>query len=134
MQITIVISSLLLAVAVHAYPQSPESVAAILYHEQELNPDGSSKVRYETENKIKHEQVGYYAPSQNGQGIASNVQGQTSYVAPDGQLIQTGYIANENGYQPYGPHLPTPHPIPEEIQKSLQLLASLPSTPEPQYP
>lgn len=86
---------------------------------------------FQTENGIKQEQVSYLKPGPEGPVVA--FQGAVAYVAPDGQTIQTGYIADENGYQPYGSHLPTPPPIPAEIQESLRLLATLPSTPEPIY-
>lgn len=88
--------------------------------------------RFETENGIKQEEVGYLKAGPAGTPI-SVVQGASSYVAPDGTVINTGYISDENGYRPVGNHLPTPPPIPVEIQESLKLLASLPSTPEPQY-
>lgn len=43
-QVTLVLSSLLLAaVAVTAFPQSPESRAAILVQEKEVNYDGTFK-------------------------------------------------------------------------------------------
>lgn len=76
--------------------------------------------------------MGYQKAGPDGAPV-SVVQGAVSYVSSDGQTVNTGYIADENGYQPYGPHLPTPPAIPVEIQESLRLLATLPSTPEPQY-
>ncbi|XP_025419479.1 endocuticle structural glycoprotein SgAbd-4-like [Sipha flava] len=131
MQVTLVLSSLMLAAAVSAYPQSPESRAVILNQEKEVNFDGTFKNKFETDNRIKVEEVGYLKPGTDGP--VSVVQGGNSYVAPDGRVISTGYISDENGYRPVGDHLPTPPPIPFEIQESLRLLASLPSTPEPKY-
>lgn len=44
------------------------------------------------------------------------------YYAPEGELIQLKYIADEKGFQPEGEHLPTPPPIPEAIQKALEII------------
>lgn len=62
---------------------------------------------------------------------AQVAQGQFSYVDPEGNEISLTYIADENGFQPQGSHLPTPPPIPPAIQKALDYLATLPSTEEP---
>lgn len=35
------------------------------------------------------------------------------------------------GFQPQGDHLPTPPPIPPEIQRALEYLSTLPSTEDP---
>lgn len=90
-----------------------------------------NRCRFETENGIKQNEVGYAKAG--AEGPVSVVQGENSYVAPDGSVISIGYTADEFGYHPTGAHLPTSPPIPAEIQESLKLLASLPSTPEPQY-
>lgn len=88
--------------------------------------------RFETDNGIRQDEIGYLKADNEGKPV-SVIQGNSFYVAPDGTEVQTGYTADEFGYRPVGSHLPTPPPIPVEIQESLRLLATLPSTPEPQY-
>ncbi|XP_023944532.2 hornerin [Bicyclus anynana] len=68
---------------------------------------------YETSNGISAEES----------GVATNgvkAQGGFSYTGDDGQAYSLTYTADENGFQPQGEHLPTPHPIPEEILKSIE--------------
>ncbi|XP_075980920.1 uncharacterized protein LOC142979713 [Anticarsia gemmatalis] len=43
-----------------------------------------------------------------------------SYKGDDGKVYSVSYTADEGGYRPHGSHLPTPHPIPDEILKSLE--------------
>lgn len=52
------------------------------------------------------------------------------YTSPEGIPIETSYVADENGYQPQGAHLPTPPPIPEAILRSLEYNAAHPQQPE----
>lgn len=83
----------------------------------ELNPDGSYNYQFETTNGIAAQESGvgaYYAT------------GSSSYYAPDGQLIQLSYTADENGFQPQGAHLPTPPPVPAAILKALEYIRTHP--------
>ncbi|XP_061725399.1 endocuticle structural glycoprotein ABD-4-like [Cydia pomonella] len=86
------------------------------------NEDGSYKFAYQTQGGIYHEQRG----SLQGQEPALVVEGQYQYTAPDGQVINVIYRADENGFQATGDHLPTPPPIPPAIQRALDYLKSLP--------
>ncbi|KAH9631897.1 hypothetical protein HF086_014369 [Spodoptera exigua] len=89
-----------------------ERNAAIL--RQDNSNDGETYAyAYETENGISAEE----------NGVATNgvqAQGGYSYTGDDGKVYSVRYTADENGFQPQGDHLPTPHPIPEEILKALE--------------
>lgn len=86
---------------------------------------------YETANSITAEEQGFLKNAGQEDQEAQVAQGQYKYSAPDGQVVQVVYIADENGFQPQGDHIPTPPSIPEPIQRALDYLAKLPSTPEP---
>jgi hypothetical protein len=57
---------------------------------------------------------------------AMEAKGSFSYKSPEGDEISVQYIADENGFQPTGDHLPVPPPVPELIQKALKYLADNP--------
>ncbi|XP_065163187.1 endocuticle structural glycoprotein SgAbd-8-like [Atheta coriaria] len=116
-----------------AAPQGPTTEPVpILRQEQEVNFDGSYKWNYETGNSITAEEQGFLKNAGQPEQEAQVAQGQYKYTSPEGQVIELSYIADENGFQPVGAHLPTPPPIPAAIQKALDYLASLPSTESPQ--
>lgn len=52
---------------------------------------------------------------------ATEISGQVQWVSPEGQLIQLSYVANENGFQPVGDHLPKLPPLHPAIQRALEL-------------
>lgn len=79
---------------------------------------------YETGNGIKAEEMGYLKNAGVEGAEAQTAEGSFSYTSPEGQEISLTYIADENGFQPQGDHLPTPPPIPIEIQEALDKLAA----------
>ena len=97
-------------------PERPQASAdrnaEILKYDSE-NDGESYNYSYETSNGISAEES----------GVATNgvrAQGGYAYTGDDGYQYSVTYTADENGYQPQGEHLPTPHPIPEEILKSIE--------------
>ncbi|XP_026328434.1 endocuticle structural glycoprotein SgAbd-8-like [Hyposmocoma kahamanoa] len=116
----------LIAVAFAAPQQGSE--IPILKQESEVNPDSYSW-SYETGNGIAAEERGALK-NVGAEEPALDVQGQFKYTADDGSNIVLTYIANENGFQPQGAHLPTPPPIPAAIQRALDYLATAPPQPE----
>uniref|UniRef100_A0A182PFJ0 Uncharacterized protein n=1 Tax=Anopheles epiroticus TaxID=199890 RepID=A0A182PFJ0_9DIPT len=121
---------LLLACAVLslAAPQRPDAEAEILQQDNNIDPDGQYQYSYETANGIRGQETGTLkranSPDTSDVIVAA---GSVTYTAPDGTVVELSYTADdENGFQPSGSHLPTPPPIPPQIQKALEYLASLP--------
>ncbi|ALC41597.1 Cpr49Ag [Drosophila busckii] len=118
-------SALLLAYAV-ARPQdaraanAPTTTAASIIKQDNVNnADGSFNSSYETSNGIRVENVGYLkkiivpkTETSDGQVIDEHEElvlvqtGSYSYSDPDGNIITLRYVADENGFQPQGDHLP----------------------------
>ncbi|EDV36219.1 uncharacterized protein Dana_GF12852 [Drosophila ananassae] len=130
MQFTaLAIAVVLLISVVQARPQGDQ--IPIIRQEQEVNFDGSYKYSYETGNGINAEEEGYLKnPGTDNAGQVA--QGSFMYTSPEGIPIRITYLADENGFQPQGDHLPTPPPIPPAIQKALAYLATAPPPPQEQ--
>lgn len=73
----------------------------------------SYNFEYETSNQISANERGEL--KQIGEEKAIAAQGGFKYVSPDGTPIEITYVADENGFQPQGAHIPTPPPVPEHI-------------------
>lgn len=103
---------------------APQDYAAITTkQDSDITPEGAYRYQYETSNGIAAQEQG------NG-GHQAN--GGFSWYSPEGELIQISYVADENGYQPQGSHLPTPPPIPAAILKSLEYIRTHPQYDENQ--
>ncbi|KAJ3654478.1 hypothetical protein Zmor_013665 [Zophobas morio] len=118
---TITVTLLSICSLIGASPQNSHENVPIVRQESEVNPDGTHSYLYETGNGIYEDQQGYPKDPE-----TQAVQGQFQYHSPEGQVIRLVYTADENGFRPQGDHLPTPPPIPPEIQKALAYLATLP--------
>ena len=108
-----------------AAPQLPSEPIPILRQDSNINPDGSFQYSFETGNGINAAANGALR-NIGAEEPALQIQGEFSYPSEDGGSIQLSYVADENGYQPRGSALPTPPPIPADIQRALDFLATAP--------
>jgi len=90
--------------------------------ESENNGDGTFKWASELSDGTKIEQSGYVKDGPDPEKPIQVIEGSYSYVSPDGETINLKYKADELGFQPEGAHLPTPPPVPEAIQKAIDLI------------
>ncbi|KAJ8920786.1 hypothetical protein NQ315_004927 [Exocentrus adspersus] len=95
-----VLASVLLATVFSA----PQNEIKILSQDQDVGVDGNYRWSYETQNGISAQESG--SPKTLPDQEAEGVQGSYQYIAPDGTPIKLSYIADENGFQPQGAHLP----------------------------
>ncbi|XP_017759810.1 PREDICTED: larval cuticle protein LCP-17-like [Eufriesea mexicana] len=115
----------ILVVSVSTAPVDNTPVPIVAYTADGPNPDGSYVFNYETGNGIKVEEHGQLKQLNDTNSVVV-VQGSYSYSDADGVPVALSYVADENGFQPKGEHLPTPHPIPASILKALEYIAAHP--------
>ncbi|XP_023166369.2 larval cuticle protein 1-like [Drosophila hydei] len=109
-----------LAAASPVAPSSDDVHAEVLNRKEDVRADGFDAA-LETSNHISRTESG---------DVHGNIQGKFGWISPEGEHIDIAYIADENGYQPKSEWIPTPPPIPEAIQRSLDWLAAHPGAPE----
>uniref|UniRef100_A0AAG5DF40 Uncharacterized protein n=1 Tax=Anopheles atroparvus TaxID=41427 RepID=A0AAG5DF40_ANOAO len=94
---------LTLIVAVAVAVPVPDGKAETLKFDNVINPD-SYNYAYETSNGIQAQEAGELKNLGDTSGLT--VRGSYSYTADDGQVYTVTYIADENGFQPDGAHIP----------------------------
>lgn len=104
-------------------PRSTTTWIPILEYNKEQGQDGSYKHSYKTGNNIDASESGFLKDITEEHPGGTLVQhGEYSYTAPDGQIVNVQYTADETGFHATGDHIPTPAPVSAEIQKSLDLI------------
>ncbi|XP_018577183.1 endocuticle structural glycoprotein SgAbd-8-like [Anoplophora glabripennis] len=129
MKVVILVVLALISTSNSQQPQG-EPIPIIRYDNEGVNADGSYQWSFETGNGIVAQEQGQIKNA-GSDNEAAEVQGSVQYTDSDGTPISLNYIANEDGFQPQGDHLPTPPPIPPAIQKALEWIAAHPEPDQP---
>ena len=116
-----ILFAVFLAVAAAApAPQDEKPIILILKQSQNHDTEKQEySFSYETENGISVSESGVQKQIGDKPEEAGTVsKGQFSY--PEGSVTYTvSWVADENGFQATGDHLPTPPPMPEHVVKLL---------------
>ncbi|XP_058976705.1 larval cuticle protein 65Ag1-like [Musca domestica] len=96
----IIVFAALFALALAA----PAEDAVVLKSESEVGPE-SFQYAYATSDGVEAEAQGQLK-NVGSEDEAIVVKGSYSFVADDGQTYTVNYVADENGFQPQGAHLP----------------------------
>ncbi|EDV95669.1 larval cuticle protein 65Ag1 [Drosophila grimshawi] len=93
---------------VHGAPPAPAAAAEaqVLRFDSEVQPE-SYKFAVETSDGKTHQEEGQLK-NLGTEREAIAVRGFYTYVGDDGQTYTLNYVADENGFQPEGAHLPRP--------------------------
>ncbi|XP_035786044.1 endocuticle structural glycoprotein SgAbd-2-like [Anopheles albimanus] len=109
------------------YQHEPTGKPIPIVHSESIsNHDGSYKFGYESANGIAAQEQGFV---KNGGSKDHEVQvahGSFSYTDPHGHPVSVSYVADENGFQAKGSHIPTPPPVPKELIDAYAKAASQP--------
>lgn len=94
----------ILALAVAVCLAAPAEDATVLKYESDVGVD-NYKFAVETSDGKKHEESGTLENA-GAEDEAIAVKGSYKYVGDDGVTYEVTYIADKNGFQPSGVHLP----------------------------
>ncbi|RVE45046.1 hypothetical protein evm_010303 [Chilo suppressalis] len=101
----IVFACMFVAALAGPVSQGSDADAQVLrYDSDNIGVDGYKYV-VETSNGISAQEQGQLK-NVGSENEAIEVRGQFSYTGPDGVVYTVNYVADENGFQPQGAHLP----------------------------
>ncbi|XP_037074436.1 putative mediator of RNA polymerase II transcription subunit 12 [Pollicipes pollicipes] len=95
----------------------------ILSQRFEQDQNGNYEYGYEQDNGQRVEEVGRVQPGSQPETGSISQQGSYEFVGDDGNTYKVSYVADENGFQPQGAHLPQP---PAQIPEYEQLRRDYP--------
>ncbi|XP_039964872.1 larval cuticle protein 65Ag1-like [Bactrocera neohumeralis] len=90
-------------VSVMAAP-APQQEVQVLRYDSDVEPEGYKFLVETSDGKLHEEEGKLKDVGTDHEAIV--VRGSFSYVGDDGQTYTVNYIADENGFQPEGAHLP----------------------------
>lgn len=104
MKFCVAVLSVALIGCVLAAPQQAAKDAQVLRFDSDVQPEGY-KFAVETSDGKSHQEEGQLKDiGTDHEAIV--VRGSYSYIGDDGQTYTVNYLADENGFQPEGAHLP----------------------------
>ncbi|XP_060651613.1 uncharacterized protein LOC132788298 [Drosophila nasuta] len=99
------VCALLFASLINAAPVSSDGEATVVRNDfDNIGTDGY-KYGYETSNGISAQQEGQVVNA-GAENESISVRGQFQFTGNDGVVYSVSYVADENGFQPQGAHLP----------------------------
>ncbi|KAH8366117.1 hypothetical protein KR093_009205, partial [Drosophila rubida] len=96
------VCALLFVAVINAAPVDQDA-QILRYESDNIGVDGYKFV-VDTSDGTSKQETGELKELSDGPAVV--VRGQYTYTAPDGQQYTVSYIADENGFQPQGAHLP----------------------------
>ncbi|KAL5287371.1 hypothetical protein ACFFRR_008335 [Megaselia abdita] len=93
---------------------------SVVSRSESVREDGFDFALQQSDGQVQH-QSGVL--SGHGEGAALAQKGDFAWTSPEGESIAVSYIADENGYQPTGAHLPVAPAIPDHVVRLVKYLS-----------
>ncbi|XP_055629206.1 endocuticle structural glycoprotein SgAbd-2-like [Toxorhynchites rutilus septentrionalis] len=126
MKLLIVLAAFLVVTAAIEEYQAEHKHIPIVHSELYQKNDGSFKFAYESGNGIQVHEQGHVKNLGDKEHETNVAHGSFSYIDPHGVPVSLSYVADENGFQAHGSHIPTPPPLPKELVEAYAKVGSHP--------